>query len=92
MSKNTGQLQAFNDIWGCNSKDPISSSEPSFEQCCNIAFNGEHYEVSLPLIHDIVDPVFDSKYSFCHNHLLVSQKRFKNNPEVYSKYNEICQE
>ena len=28
----------------------------------------------------------------CHNRLLVLQKRFKNNPELYGSYNEIFQE
>ena len=34
----------------------------------------------------------DSKYSLCYNRLLLLQKRFKGDPDLYLKYNEVFEE
>ena len=91
-SPNEEIIESFKEIWGCEIEEPVVSYEPSFEESCNIAFNGERYEVNLPWRQDIVEPVFDSKYTLCLNRLVALQERFKRDPELFCKYNEIFQE
>eukprot|EP00795_Rhopilema_esculentum_P011512 gene11512-21729_t len=91
-SPNEEIIESFKEIWGCGIDKPVVRHEPSFEESCNIKNNGERYEVNLPWRHDIVEPVFDSKYTLCLNRLVASQERFKRDPELFRKYNEIFQE
>ena len=91
-SSNEEIIDAFKEIWGCDSKESGPNTETSFEDACNVAFNGRRYEVSLPWRHDIEEPKVDSKYSLCYNRWLLLQKRFKGNPDLYLKYNEIFEE
>ena len=91
-SPNDEIIITFKKMWGCDSKDSVSNTEKTFEDACNVAFNGKRYEVSLPWRFDSEEHKFDSKYSLCYNRLLLLQKSFKGNPDVYLKYNEIFEE
>ena len=65
-SPNEEIIDPLKEIWGCDSKESISNTEKSLEEACDLAFNGQRYEVRLHWRHEIKEPHFDSKYSLWH--------------------------